>query len=937
MTPPAIRPPILARVLVRLCLRGEMREIVHGDLDQEFHDAVAAGTDRRTAARRYWRQAIGSVAAARRHAAEQRAFSQDTSMPNIRVASVLSGAMADLGQSVRSLRASPVFTLIAVLSLAIGIGANTATYNVVRVVLLDKLFVDKPDELRLVYWQGPQITATGFNTSSFKDAAGRQLSSSFSYPMFTAMQNAAPAAELAAFTFAPQLTVTVDRPTPVVGAGMLVSGNFHRTLRVPMLLGRAITPGDDRANAPVVGVIGYSFWRSAFAGDPGVIGRVVRVNEMPVEIVGVTAAGFRGLSQGGFFPATDITLPLAEQERLVPSWTANGLGSAWTAPILWIRMLARIPSGGATTMEAELESALSAAFIAESSRIPRAKSTRPSPPPAARLLSGSRGLDSLRADAKTPLAILSVIVGIVLLVACSNLAGTLLARGMSRRRELAIRRALGAARWRLIRQILAESLLLAIAGGIAGLGLAAMSRPVISSLLTSTLVPTVLELPIDWRMMGIAFGVALAAGLIAGAIPAIRLTANRSSALAQRSESAGSLGWTGTVLVVVQIAVSVPLLIGSGLLLRTLHNLSAVDLGFNPAGLIVFKIDSKLASGGALRDPAEIYDRVLARVRAVPGVTAATVVENLLISGWQSSTSGRVGDADVSIRLNSVGPDYFETMQIPLRSGRDIRMEDRAGAPAVVVINEAAAAQFFPGQPAVGRTFTIGKQDVQVVGVAATTLYTSLREPPVPTVFDAYAQRSLATFPGFEKMFKYGAPRAVSVAVRTSSPLAQMSRALEQAVSEAEPGLPLIDMKTQTDQINTSIGRERAFARLLTAFGAFALALACLGLHGVTTYAVARRTNEIGIRMALGAQRGQVVRLILRQVVVIAIAGVTIGLPIAYIARSTVAAFLFGLPASDPSTFAGAAAAMLAVTVLAGFLPARRAATLDPLKAIRRD
>jgi predicted permease len=937
MTPNVTRPPALARLLVLACLRGEMREIVRGDLDQEFHDAVAAGRDRRAAKRRYWRQAIGSIAAARRHAADHYAFAGDTTMSDTRAASVLSGVIADLRQSVRSLRASPAFTLIAVLSLAIGIGANTATYNVVRVVLLDKLAVDKPDELRLVYWQGPPLAATGFNTSSFKDAAGRQLSSSFSYPMFAAMQKAAPAAELAAFTFAPQLTVSADRQTPVVGAGMLVSGRFYGTLRVPMLLGRAITPDDDRADAPVVGVIGYSFWRSVFAGDPGVIGRVVRVNEMPVEIVGVTAAGFRGLSQGGFFPATDITLPIAEQERLVPSWTAKGLGSAWTAPILWTRMLARVPSDGATARDAEIEAALSTAFVAEYGRIPKAKSARPSPPPAARLLPGSRGLDSLRADAKAPLAILSVIVGIVLLVACANLAGTLLARGMSRRRELAIRRALGAARWRLVRQILVESTLLAAAGGIAGFGLAVMSRPVIASLLTSTLVPTVLDLPIDWRMTGIAFGVALLAGLMAGAIPAIRLTANQSSALAQRAESAGSLGWTGTALVIVQIAVSVPLLIGSGLLLRTLHNLSAVDLGFNPSGLIVFKIDSKLAPGGALRNPAEIYDHVLARVRAIPGVVSATVVENLLISGWQSSSSGRVGDADVSIRLNAVGPDYFETMQIPLRSGRGIGLEDRAGAPPVVVINEAAAAQFFPGQPAVGRTFTIGKQDVQVVGVAATTLYTSLREAPTPTVFDAYAQRSLATFPGFEKMFKYGAPRTVSVAVRTSNPVAQMTRTLEQAVAEAEPGLPLIEIKTQTDQINISIGRERAFGRLLTAFGGFALVLACLGLHGVTTYAVARRTNEIGIRMALGAQRGQVVRLILRQVVIIAIAGVAIGLPVAYAARSTVSSFLFGLPANDPSTFAGAAAAMLAVTALAGYLPARRAASLDPLKAIRRD
>jgi predicted permease len=543
----------------------------------------------------------------------------------------------------------------------------------------------------------------------------------------------------------------------------------------------------------------------------------------------------------------------------------------------------------------------------------------------------------LRADAKTPLAILSVIVGIVLLVACSNLAGTLLARGMSRRRELAIRRALGAARWRLVRQILAESLLLAFAGGVAGLGLAAMSRPVISSLLTSTLVPTVLELPIDWRMMGTAFGVALVAGLIAGAIPAIRLTSNRSSVLAQRSESAGSLGWTGTVLVVVQIAVSVPLLIGSGLLLRTLHNLSSVDLGFNPAGLIVFKIDSKLAPGGALRDPAEIYDHVLARVRAIPGVSAATVVENLLISGWQSSTSGRVGDADVSIRLNAVGPGYFETMQIPLRSGRGIGVEDRAGAPAAVVLNEAAAAQFFPGEPAVGRTLTIGKQAVQVVGVAATTLYTSLREAPAPTVFDAYAQRSLATFPGFEKMFKYGAPRAVSVVVRTSSPIGQMARTLEQAVAEAEPGLPLIDMKTQTDQINTSIGRERAFARLLTAFGGFALALACLGLHGVTTYAVARRTNEIGIRMALGAERGHVLRAILVESLLLVAAGAALGLAAALAAGRLVATLLNGLTPTDPATIAVAIAVLLAVSALAGYLPARRASRVDPVVALRYD
>jgi predicted permease len=484
---------------------------------------------------------------------------------------------------------------------------------------------------------------------------------------------------------------------------------------------------------------------------------------------------------------------------------------------------------------------------------------------------------------------------------------------------------------------MAETMLLAIAGGIVGLLIAVWTGPVVASMLTVGLGAADVDLGISWRLVGLTAAAAIGAAILAGLMPALRVSGRLSADLTTRAGQAGPRLATGRALIALQIAVSVPLLVGAGLFLRTIYNLSVVDVGFKTAGLVAFKVEPSLAGSGDAREPRELYARVLERVRALPGVISASLVENLPISGRSSSTSGMVGDKKINIRLNAVGPEFFETMGIPVVAGRSISDADRAETPPVVVVSEPFASEYFPGQRAVGQHFYIGEAYVEIVGVVAASRYRDLRTEPQPTVFDAYAQRSFATFPGFRGFLPTATPTEMSVVLRTMTPFATMASAIPPAVKEVEPDLPVVDLKTQTDQIAESTARERMFMRLLVIFGGFAVVLACIGLHGVTSYAVARRTSEIGIRMALGAERSQVLWLILRQVLVLAVAGVALGLPIAIAAGPAIGSMLYGLAPRDLTTMAGSAIVLLAVALGAGWLPARRAAHMPVLSALTRE
>jgi predicted permease len=830
----------------------------------------------------------------------------------------MSGLRIDLRYVVRVLAASPVFTAVAVLSLAIGIGANTVLFSVARFALLDPLPVDDPAELRVVQWSGPsKIEVSQYNSGGSTDpATGRAIRTNFSYRAARELESA-PGAELFAFNFISQVTVVVEGRPAFASGGLMASGRYFPVLRPPMALGRGLGPADDDPAAPPAAVISHAFWQRAFGGDPRAVGATIAINGHPFSVVGITGPAFRGLSTGTrFAPLTDVTVAIAKQ----PLVFAPEGGALFAADNrLWLRMMARVPPGADDTAVArDLTGAIRSAFGTAPFLTPDAAAGLD-----AVLTAGARGIDSIGRNAVTPLTILAAVVGVVLLIACVNLAGLSLARGAARQRELAVRRALGASRGRLIRQLILESLVISGLGGIAGAVLAASTFPAVGAMVTSGFGAPSVDLPLDWRTLALTAVVSAGAGLLFGLFPAIGLTRpERTTHLRDRVAGAAPRLTVGRALLALQIGISVPLVVIAGLLLGTIRNLTHIDLGFNADGLIVFRLDpnqDRVAGADIPRFAREL----VARVETVPGVASATLVENALVSGWVSNNSILVDGERKSIHMNAVGPRYFETMQIPLRAGRAPTLDDTKSTPQVGVVNETAARTLFGTPSPIGRRFRMGNREIEIVGVAADSKYSALRTDVVPTLFDPFLQR--------------GAGGAMHVVVRARGSLGALEPALRRAVAEVNANVPISELRTQADQVDMSMGREQLLARLMTLFGVFALVLACIGLYGATSYAVARRTNEIGVRIALGAQRSQVLWLVLRQVLWLAVAGLVIGIPVALATGPLVGSMLYGLGPRDPATVVVAAVVMLVVAIAAGLLPARRAANLPVVRALRQE
>jgi predicted permease len=891
-------------------LRGDAREVIVGDLDQEFAEAIASSVRPAAARRLYWRQTIASIAAVRRDTRARRPL-----------VTPLRGLSLDLTAVLRVLRRSPGYAVIAILSLAIGIGANITIFSVVRQLLMMPLPVERPDDLRIVYWtprQDGPLGIANIAASSFRDASGTSYRSNFTYLQFTAMRRAVTAsADLAAYSFLARLTASAEGRPPVATSGMLASGNFFRTVRPPLALGRGLSTDDDAAGAPVVAVFSHGLWTRLFDNDPRVLGKTLRVNDVAVEIVGVTAAGYRGLSQNGFIPTTDVTIALAKQPIISPEW--SGATPLFSAPkAYWVRLIGRVTGGTDAATRDALQAALASLLV--DGGIKPDIATKAS----IAVFPGARGLDSLRQDPRLPLRILATVAGIVLFIACLNVAGLMLARGVSRQRELAVRRALGAGRARIMRELLLESILLSIAGGLAGLLVALWMAPVLQSMLASGLGTSGVTISFDWPLVGATTAIACAAGILAGLLPALRSSRNADAALRDRTGITGAPKlMIGRALLALQIGVSLPLVAGAGLFLRTLHNLGSVDLGFNPHDLVLFTIDPTM-NGQTPERRTSVYPRLLERLEAIPGVISATLLQVALVSGSESETSLIIGGREANIFMNSVGPHYLETMGIPLVAGRPILASDSDRSPGVVILNETAARQLFAGQSPIGAGvhMTYLKRELEVVGVAADSKYDGLRNAVEPTMLLSYLQMP---------------PGSMTVAVRSPAAPAALRASIEAALREVDPSLPMTGYQTQLEQIDETIGKERVFTRLLTLFGGFALLLACVGLHGVTSYSVARRTSEIGIRLALGAQRSRVLWLVLRHVVILAAAGLAIGVPIAWLTGPVTSAFLFGLDARDPLTIVAAAALMVAVAFVAALRPARRAARMEALAALRSE
>lgn len=852
----------------------------------------------------------------------------------------LSDLRQDLRYASRQLRRHPGFALTAILTLAIGVGANTALFNVVDALLLKPLPVQAPQELVLFNWlEGRKSMRFGMDGVRTSDAAtGRSTSTSFSYSTFLHLQTAnRTLRELFAFYPIQQLNVVVDGSAEIA-SGQYVSGNYFQGLGVRALLGRTIATGDDRPGAQPVATITHRYWNRRFGRDPRVIGQTVIVNRIALTVIGVTPQGFSGaldVTQSPDFTVPFAAEPLLEGER----------SSLQRSAFLWVQMMGRLGPG--VTREqaaANLNGAMQQNMLDEWQRavVARERSTSGDvsrtldDASALRAEPGARGLMDLRRRYAPPLLVLMGCAVLVLLTACINVANLLLSRGATRQKELAMRLALGARRGRLVRQLFSESMLIAIVGSVAGLPLALWGTDLLliwgpwGSGGSGAGGPLVLDNPLDWRVLGFCGAAAIFTGILFGLAPAMRVTRGDVSPLTQRGAGSSASAPLTKALVTSQVAISLVLLVAAALFVGTLRNLQAVEMGFSASNLLLFRVQPQL-NGYEPPQIAALYSRMLERIGSIPGVRSATLSRHPLLSFSRRASSIRIeggrGSSDDGAEVNIVAPNFFQTMDIPLLLGRTFTERDSGPAPKVAVVNQRFAARYFAAGNPIGHRLRFGGADsepIQIVGMTRDAKYTDLRNPTQPTIYIPF-QQDVPGQANFE-VRSVGDPLALAPAVR-------------QAVRDIDPNLPLFDVKSQTDQAQASIAKETMFARLSTLLGSIALLLSAIGLYGTMSYAVVRRTAEIGIRMALGAQRATVIRMVLRDTLVMTAIGVAIGIPAALGAarasRTVLDQILFGLEPNNPIAIGCAAAILAAVAILAGFVPARRASKVDPLIALQ--
>jgi predicted permease len=848
--------------------------------------------------------------------------------------------LKDLRHGLRTLLHAKGWTAVVVVSLAIGVGANTALFSAINGLFLRKLPVNDPDSLvrlRLaVRSVGRNDMATSSSDYGFarKEPSGFQVRSTFSYPMFQQLV-ADNRTMLDMFACAPygRVNVVVDGQADIASA-FISTGNYYRVLGLRANPGRTILPEDDRPDAAPVAVISPRYWRSRFAGDPRVVGTIVRINDVPVTIVGVITPELTDVQQA-VREGPDLAVPLALDTQLDTNRPPPGQPTAprlRQATYWWLQVMGRLKAGTtAEQVRANLDGVFQhtarAGFDAYlDSLTPETRSTsiyrNRSEVPQLRVDSGSRGVYDVNATDQSAVTILSVVVVLVLLIVCANVANLLLSRAATRQKEISVRLSLGATRSRLIRQLLTESLLLASMGGGLGILLAQWGKQLLPGRAGEAT-------PLDGRVLVFGLVVTAGTGIVCGIAPALRATAmNVSTTLKETSRSvAVTRSVLGKSLLVLQVAISLVLLVAAGLFLQTLHNLRKVDVGFNTRNLVLFRVNPVLNRYDEART-AVLYQQMMDRLRSVAGVRSVGISNVPLLAGGVNSTSifvaGRTyapGQQD-SINRLVITPAFFETMEMPIRSGRAFTERDHQNAPKVVVINETAARKYFQNEDPLGRHFGSRVEtaaELEVVGILRDAKYDSVRDPVPPTMYVPALQNRLPT-----AVFQ----------VRTAGDPAATVGAIREAVHQIDPHLPLIDVSTQVEQVEKRLVQEKAFAQAYTMFGGLAILLASIGLFGLMSYSVARRTNEIGIRMALGAQRHDVLRVVMGESMALVVAGIAIGLVVAVVASRLVASVLFGLAPTDAATMVLAMTMMVVVSGIAGYLPARRAARVDPIVAL---
>ena len=830
----------------------------------------------------------------------------------------------DVRYAVRLLLKSPGFTLIAVLTLALGIGANTAIFSLMDAVLLKTLPVKNPHQLVLFTWDDNKWPPK-FNQSGYESRY------SFSYPQFEMLRKESKTlSDVLAFTplgsSAENAAVMVNGEATLAN-GMMVSGDYFNGLGVTPLLGRGITEQDEDKGAPRAAVISYAFWTRRFARDPQVIGKSIELNGIPCTIVGVAPQNFYGVEPGN---NPDIYMAFDDLTNLRP-WSEKpytGDDSVFSARNwLSINVIGRLrPGASQNVAEAELR-VLYRNFITSDWKPAKAEDV-----PAFALISASQGIPYLQEGFTQPLEILMVLVGLSLLIACANVATLLLARASTRQKEISVRLAIGASRGRLVRQLLTESVLLSMVGGALGLLFAGWGTSMLLTMYAGSSTQIALDVKPDATVLLFTLGVTVMTGILFGLAPALRAARLDLSSVMKDSTTSTTAGrekhMVGNALVVAQVAASLVLLVGAGLFVRTLVNYDQLNYGFNLEHLLMFGVDGT-RQGYQPDRLMSLYSQIQERLQALPGVKAATAVNYAPLSGWSSNTIvlfvDRPTKGENPVRVLHVGSDFFRTMQVPILMGRGITQSDNAASPGVAVVDGTFAKRYFPNENPIGKRFMVKRDDkyvLEIVGVSKNAELTKVHPQPRPKAYLAYAQ-----FPEHLNSMYFE--------LRTAGEPGTMASEVRDAVQQIDPGLPLMGMKTQTERRDEGLVQERVFARLSSFFGLLALALAIIGLYGTMAYAVAQKTREIGLRMALGAAPGDVMRMVIGRGIMLVGIGAALGVIAAYWAARLASSLIFGVTPDDPWTFAGAAAALVLVALLACYIPARRAMRVDPIVALR--
>jgi predicted permease len=937
--------------------------------------------------------------------------------------------LQDIRYGFRMLTKSPGFTAVAILTLALGIGANTAIFSLIDAVMLRSLPVEKPSELVLLKWSArnaPKIhgyMSSGDCPTDLRFGAANPSGCSLSEPMFQEIENANQFSGVAAFANSGPLSLTGDGAATMI-SGQVVSGGFFRTLGVKAAAGRVFEASDDSPTAAPVAVLNYGYWQSAFGGSRSAIGRTIQLNGVPFTIVGVAEQRFTGITPGSDY---DVWLPLAAGQRINDDRMWDNRQD--NVSIWWLTVLGRMKPGASLP---QVQAAISGIFANEMLHgsvplfeaggrmlgpggppagggpvrrqvvmggAPPPANTRPAQPtpgagpkgavvlngvappaaagqksakdaqvqaptemakeattfskpgdgPAVSLVNAQTGLTGSRRRFANPLYVLMFAVGIILLIACSNVAGLMVARAAARQKEMALRLALGAGRARIVRQLLTESVMLAAIGGTLGILFAIWGAHAIISFVSSNQPrPLAFATGVDMRVLGFTIAVSLLTGILFGVAPALRgARVDLTPALKEGSGVSAGLGhgsgrWfsIGNALVVTQVALAIVVLVGAGLLVRTLQNLRNIDVGFDSHNLVIFGINPSLA-GYKDAQIDSFYRDLQGRLAETPGVRSASYSMLPLLSGslmvtgfhWPGTPQDRESEAD----MLGIGPDFFSTMQIPFLAGRGFNSSDYelaangraapATVPKPVIVDQAFVAKYLGKENPLGKRFGESAGDAdepasagyEIIGVVRDSKYNDLRREINPTM---YAPQS-----GMGASFE----------VRTAGDPQALVPAIRRVVAEINPNLPLRDVTTESQQIDRLLFQERLTARLSAFFGLLALVLACIGLYGLLSYEVARRTREIGIRMALGAQVGDVLRLVVTQGFALALVGAVVGIGVALGVTRYLASMLYDVRANDPVTIIAVSVVLALVALAACYIPARRATHVDPIVALRHE